>query len=78
MLHVMFVLGVAVAGGMVGWALGWIIEEIEGALDARQQRRREHARLAIRQARAMREIDGITTAAVAELVRIAGEELSYA
>jgi len=78
MLHVAVVLGMALAGGMVGWALGWIIEEIEEALDVRQQRRREHARLAIRQARAMHEIDRITTAAVAELVRIGSEDLTYA
>jgi membrane protein YqaA with SNARE-associated domain len=78
MLHVMFVLGVSIAGGMVGWVVGWIIEEIEEALGARRQQRRDHARLAIRQARAVREIGWITTAAVAELVQIAYEEPLYA
>lgn len=78
MLHMTFVLAVTIAGGMVGWVLGWIIDEIEEALDARQQQRRERAQLAIRQARAMRTIDRITAYAVAELLRIDGDELPYA
>lgn len=71
MLHMAFVLGMSLAGGIVGWTLGWLIDEIEEALDVRRKQRRERALLAMRQGRAMRTIDRITTAAVAEMVRIA-------
>ena len=57
----------------VCWTIGWTIEEIQDALEARRERRvrREHARLAMRQARAIESIDHITVAAIREMGRIA-------
>lgn len=74
MWHQAFFLTIEVLAAM---GIGWMTEELL-CLPSPQHRHRSCSSYVVEQARAMHEIDGITTAAVAQLVRIAGEELSYA